>query len=122
MNVDLDGMLNNARLALEAFDVLADDDLVLGEYQPKLCAFSLGELQKHLREMRDRWKAGDIGVVDEFFALYVLDEPKLANRTFRPVETYTCPIHAIAMTKISDGVPSGWKCSKCADIFTKEAK
>lgn len=37
-------------------------------------AGGLEELLKHLKELRDRHRAGDMAVVDEFFALYVFGD------------------------------------------------
>jgi hypothetical protein len=39
-------------------------------------AFMLGELSKHLRQLRDRTEAGDSTALDEFFRLYVFDDQK----------------------------------------------
>lgn len=55
MHYSLDGMLRNAAVT-------------------KTAKFDLGELNKHLRELRDRWLAGDDSVVAEFFALYQLHD------------------------------------------------
>jgi hypothetical protein len=36
--------------------------------------FSLGELAKHLKELRDRSLAGDDTAIKEFFGLYIFDD------------------------------------------------
>lgn len=66
MTVNLENMLRQAGLSAES-----GDEIHGGGH-----AFMLSELGRHLRELRDRYRAGDAGVVEEFFALYVLSEPK----------------------------------------------
>lgn len=44
-------------------------------------AFCLRQLVKNLRELRDRHAAGETGVVDEFFRVYIVDELKYAKGT-----------------------------------------
>ena len=61
MTCDVRNML---RQASEVLDRSEMDD---GEY-----AFMLNQLGDHLKDLHDRWKAGDKGVVDEFFDLYVI--------------------------------------------------
>lgn len=63
LRISLDGLLRNAGCAATAGE---------GTYG-RMHAYDLEQLGKHLRELRDRWKAGDTGVVDEFFDLYVLE-------------------------------------------------
>lgn len=38
--------------------------------------FALGELVDNLRQLRDRTKAGDMTVIDEFFEFYVFDDER----------------------------------------------
>lgn len=65
MLVNLDGMLRNCIRAMK---------------RPKYGeAFMLEQLGKHLHELKRRWKAGDTGVVDEFFALYVIHDEAQAG-------------------------------------------
>jgi hypothetical protein len=54
----------------EERDALAESYKIEDDYEG-MESFNIGELQKHLREVRERWLAGDLSVVDEFFALYV---------------------------------------------------
>ena len=61
MRVSLTGVLKNCRSAMGKNDTCG-------------YGFMLQELEKHLRELRDRYRSGDTQVVDEFFDLYVLDE------------------------------------------------
>lgn len=38
--------------------------------------FALNELAKNLKEFRDRWRAGDTTVADEFFTLYTFSDSR----------------------------------------------
>jgi ElaB/YqjD/DUF883 family membrane-anchored ribosome-binding protein len=48
-------------------------------------AFQLSELAKHLREVRDRFLAGDYNGMQEFFDMYVFDDPPP-----KAAESYVC--------------------------------
>jgi len=54
MRVSLTGVLSNCR------DTMGKNDT-------RGYGFMLQELEKHLRELRDRYRSGDTKVVDEFF-------------------------------------------------------
>ena len=64
MKENLDGLLRNAGDAAKR-----GDKMYGGMY-----AFSLEELAKNLRELRDRTRAGDMAALDEFFSIYVFGE------------------------------------------------
>lgn len=66
MILSLPGLLKNAGDSA----AYGDEDHGRG-YQ-----FALGELLENLRELRDRTKAGDMGALDEFFAIYVFDDER----------------------------------------------
>ena len=62
MNIDLEGMLQNA-----ADCIPASRDV--GGYR-----HTLPELGRNLRELRNRTKRGDMAALDEFFGLYKVDD------------------------------------------------
>ena len=64
MKENLDGLLGNAG------DAAKRGDKMYG----RMYAFSLGELAKNLRELRDRTRAGDMAALDEFFSTYVFGQ------------------------------------------------
>lgn len=69
MKISLTGMLTNARRALPE--------------DQRDVAYMLRQLQKHLLELRERTNRGDLTALDEFFALYVVED---AERYSRPDE------------------------------------
>jgi hypothetical protein len=54
-------------------------------------AFMLGELSKHLRQLRDRTEAGDSTALDGFFRLYVFDDQKEYARAGLETGPERCP-------------------------------
>lgn len=64
MKENLDGLLGNAG------DAAKKGDKMYG----RMYAYSLKELAKNLRDLRDRTRAGDMKALDEFFSIYVFGE------------------------------------------------
>lgn len=75
------GALTNGARALNEMAEAPDDDddpleahqARLGEIQPRMAAFSLETMAKHLGMLRDAVETGDAALVGEFFNLYVFD-------------------------------------------------
>lgn len=64
MTQSVDGLINNAA------DLLRSKSKSHGGYY----GAGLEQLGRNLRELRDRFRAGDVRVVDEFFAFYVFED------------------------------------------------
>jgi len=92
MKQSLPGLLERAARMLR--DAQADD------FAASWYAGGLEQLLTHLREVRDRYRAGDVTVVDEFFALYVFDGDPTPSAPVAPTGPESPPVSEADRTEV----------------------